>query len=83
MLLAARPRFFFSYTACHYSRDCAYVYHQHVCGILVSMYVLEGELPSRQMRLVLAWIELHRDELMADRILASAGQMPYKIEPLR
>jgi hypothetical protein len=45
--------------------------------------LLEGELPSRQMRLVLAWIELRRDELMADWILASAGQTPYKIEPLR
>jgi hypothetical protein len=45
--------------------------------------VLDGELPSRQMKLVQAWIELHRDELMADWILASSGQTPYKIEPLR
>lgn len=45
--------------------------------------VLEGAIPSRQMKLVQAWIELHRDELMADWILASSGQTPYKIEPLR
>ncbi|MBI5331474.1 MAG: DUF4160 domain-containing protein [Betaproteobacteria bacterium] len=44
---------------------------------------LDGELPSRQMKLMQAWIELHRDELMADWILASSGQSPYKIEPLR
>lgn len=45
--------------------------------------VLEGDLPRRQMKLVQAWIELHRDELMADWILASSGQTPFKIDPLR
>lgn len=45
--------------------------------------LLEGSLPSRQMKLVQAWIELHRDELMADWILAASGQTPYKIDPLR
>ena len=28
------------------------------------------------------WIELHRDELMADWELAVSGENPYKIEPL-
>ena len=45
--------------------------------------VLEGQLPARQMRLVHAWIELHRDDLMADWILSSEGQQPFKIDPLR
>ena len=45
--------------------------------------VLEGELPSRQMKLVQAWIELHQDDLMADWHLASTGQTPFKIDPLR
>lgn len=45
--------------------------------------LLDGNLPSRQMKLVQAWIELHRDELVADWILASSGQTPYKIDPLR
>ena len=43
----------------------------------------EGALPSKQMKLVQAWIALHTDELMADWVLASAGDTPYKIEPLR
>jgi hypothetical protein len=30
-----------------------------------------------------AWIELHKDELVADWELALSGQQPYKIEPLR
>jgi hypothetical protein len=45
--------------------------------------LLDGDLPSRQMKLVQAWIELHGDELMADWILASSGQTPFKIDPLR
>jgi hypothetical protein len=44
--------------------------------------LLAGELPKKQLRLVQAWIELHRDELMADWELAVAGELPYKIAPL-
>lgn len=45
--------------------------------------VLEGKLPSSKMKLLIAWIELHQDELIADWRLAVDGQAPYKIEPLR
>ncbi|WP_333876908.1 DUF4160 domain-containing protein [Methylobacter sp.] len=38
--------------------------------------------PRKQLRLVQAWIELHRDELMADWELAVSGENPYKIAPL-
>ncbi|MEW6744686.1 MAG: DUF4160 domain-containing protein, partial [Planctomycetota bacterium] len=36
-----------------------------------------------KMRLLLAWIEIHRDELLADWQLAVNGQHPFKIDPLR
>lgn len=44
--------------------------------------VLAGELPRKQLRLVQAWIELRRDELLADWELAVNGEKPYKIAPL-
>lgn len=44
--------------------------------------VLAGALPRKQLRLVQAWIELYRDELMADWELAASGELPYKIDPL-
>ena len=44
--------------------------------------VLAGEIPQGKLRLVQAWIELHKDELMADWELAAAGEQPYKILPL-
>lgn len=44
--------------------------------------ILAGELPRKQLRLVQAWMELRRDELMADWELAVSGENPYKIAPL-
>ena len=45
--------------------------------------ILEVSIPSNKLKLVLAWMEIHRDELMADWELAAKGELPYKIDPLR
>ena len=45
--------------------------------------LLEGNIPKSKMRLVQAWIELHKDELVANWELTVAGEQPYKIDPLR
>jgi len=45
--------------------------------------ILAGELPSGKARLVQAWIEIHREELLADWELAVNGEEVFKIEPLR
>jgi hypothetical protein len=45
--------------------------------------ILEGWLPSRQLRLIQAWIEIHRDELLADWELYQNGEKPFTIEPLK
>ena len=45
--------------------------------------VLDGHLPPAKMRVLLAWVEIHQDELLADWQLAVGGQQPYKIDPLR
>lgn len=45
--------------------------------------ILEGSIPKNKMKLVEAWVELHKEELMADWELAVSGEHPYKIEPLR
>ena len=44
--------------------------------------ILAGNLPRKQLRLVQAWIELHRDELLANWEIATGGDHPYKIKPL-
>nr|VFJ88196.1 MAG: protein of unknown function (DUF4160) [Candidatus Kentron sp. LFY] len=45
--------------------------------------VLEGRIPPAKMKLPQAWIELHKEELVADWALAATGEQPYKIEPSR
>jgi len=45
--------------------------------------ILEGSIPNSKMKLLQAWIELHKDELIANWQLAVSGQLPYKIEPLK
>jgi hypothetical protein len=45
--------------------------------------VIDSSLPRRQLRLVLAWAELHRDELLENWRLARAGVTLREIEPLR
>jgi hypothetical protein len=45
--------------------------------------VIESDLEVWQLRLVLAWAELHRDELLANRRRARAGETLLGIEPLR
>lgn len=47
-----------------------------------SCEIIVGDLPRRQARLVLAWAELHQDELMADWELVMNGEEPFKIQPL-
>ncbi|MCD4695056.1 MAG: DUF4160 domain-containing protein [Bacteroidales bacterium] len=44
---------------------------------------LEGSIPIPKMKLLQAWIEIHKDELVANWELAVSGEQPYKIEPLK
>lgn len=55
------------------------------CGALVDIVsgcVFEGALPNRQLKCVLAWAELHKDELMQDWELAADGRPLNPIAPL-
>ena len=45
--------------------------------------MLEGKLKSNKLKLVQAWVEIHKEDLMADWELAVKGQAPFNIEPLR
>jgi hypothetical protein len=45
--------------------------------------VLAGALPSGKARLVQAWIEIHRDELLANWHLAVNGEEIFRVEPLK
>lgn len=47
-----------------------------------SLVILRGALPTPQRRLVEAWAEIHRAELMANWVRLNSGEPSFKIEPL-
>lgn len=45
--------------------------------------LLEGFLPANKEKLLSAWMEIHKEDLMADWQLAVTGNTVFKIDPLR
>lgn len=45
--------------------------------------LIEGSIPNNKMKLVIAWAEIHREDLEANWKLLSEGKEFFKIEPLR
>lgn len=56
-------------------------YGEYVASISINPPILlEGSLPRRQMRFVLAWAELHQDELENNWERVQNGQAPVRIQ---
>lgn len=45
--------------------------------------IFEGSIPKSKLKLLLAWMEIHKDELRANWDLLSAGEQSFRIDPLR
>lgn len=62
-----------------------HVYYQEFRAIvnIKDAEIMEGNLPPKQIKLVLAWVELRKEDLLADWELAMNGELPFKIEPLK
>ena len=45
--------------------------------------ILEGSIKPNKVKLIQAWLEIHKDEIMADWKLASEGNEIFKIDPLK
>jgi hypothetical protein len=58
-------------------------YAEHEASVLIQdNIVYRGYLPNKQLKLVLAWCEIHKDELMQNWELAKGGQPLNVINPL-
>jgi hypothetical protein len=58
-------------------------YAGHNATVLIQEGIIDrGYLPNRQLKLVLAWCEIHKDELMQNWELAKDGQPLNEIQPL-
>ena len=62
-----------------------HVYYQDFSAVIniADCLLTKGKLPVKEQRLVTAWIEIHREELMADWQLCQNGEKPFSIEPLK
>lgn len=62
-----------------------HVYYQDFISVIdiQTFELMQGDIPPKQLRLVLAWIEIHKDELIADWELCQNGEKPFSIEPLK
>ena len=62
-----------------------HVYYQDYVAVIniQTCELMDGNLSARQLRMVVAWIEIHREELMADWTLCQNGEKPFAIEPLK
>ena len=62
-----------------------HAYYQNQVGIYAidDIERFGGELQQSQERLVEAWVELHRAELLENWSRLQAGKRPYRIAPLR
>ena len=49
---------------------------------IINVKVLKGYFLKRQLKLILAWTEIHKDELMQNWELARNHQALYRIAPL-
>ena len=45
--------------------------------------ILEGKFPPKQLKMVQAWIEIHKEALFMDWELAVKGEEPFRISPLQ
>ena len=61
----------------------AYYQEFKVVVDIKSCDITEGNFPTKQAKMIVAWAEIHREELMADWELASNGELPFKVDPLR
>lgn len=58
-------------------------YAEHKAQVdIASGKIIEGKLPPRQAKLVVAWADVYQDELMANWELLMNYEKPFRIEPL-
>ena len=58
------------------------VYAEYQITVDIQGGVVHGNFPKRALRLVLEWLDLHKDELLEDWTLIQSGQPAKKIAPL-
>lgn len=77
-------RVYFNDSQKHYLEHIHVQYNEYDAVYSIkSASVLEGNLPTKQHKLVVAWMEIHKDELLALWKVAQTEGEVFKIDPLK
>lgn len=77
-------RIYFNDTEQHYLEHIHVQYNEYDAVFSInSCTILEGKLPPKQHKLVIAWMEIHKDELNALWNVAQNDGEFFKIDPLK
>ena len=77
-------RIYFNDTEKHYLEHIHAQYNEYDAVYSIKdISLLEGELPSKQHKLVVAWMEIHKEELIALWKVSQADGEIFKIDPLK
>ena len=58
-------------------------YGEHSVVVSLDGDVIEGGFPRNKMKLLVAWIEIHREDLESNWKLLSKGEQYFRIDPLK
>ena len=77
-------RIYFNDTEKHYLEHIHVQYNEYDAVYSIkSIKLIEGKLPQKQHKLVIAWMEIHKDELSALwKVSQNDGEI-FKIDPLK
>ncbi len=58
-------------------------YNEYKVIVSIKDGIVKGEMPGRALKMILEWLEQHKEELMENREKAQNGDPLEKIEPLK
>lgn len=58
-------------------------YGEYKVSVSINDGVVKGEMPARALRMILEWLDLHREELLENWKKAQEGTMVERIAPLK
>ena len=84
---AANKHFLWDYHPNELFRSCPAHFHawynEYKAIISIKDGVVKGEMPGRALKMILEWLEQHKEELMENWEKAQKGDPLEKIEPLK
>lgn len=74
---------YFNDTDRHHLPHIHVQYAEYRCGVDFDGNILSGTIPNKQKKLIVAWIELRKEELITLWNMLQSGNGTFTIEPLK